>query len=110
MIEIQEQPDEYMAVIKERIRKIGSFSLLGPPDLLHLTRCRTKTQFLSKPKKELKSSYVFLAGLNVQNIAYLSGYVTRLINSEKKQKTASGEVEKAYFCLFDCFRRVDLHV
>jgi hypothetical protein len=92
MIEIQEHPDEYMAVIKERIRKIGSFSLLGPPDLLHITRCRTKTQFLSKPKKELKSSYVFLAGLNMQNIAYLNSYVTRLLNSEKKQKSSGGDV------------------
>lgn len=99
-----------MTVIKERIRKIGSFSMLGPPDLLHITRCKTKSQFLSKPKKELKRSYVFFTGLNVQNIAYLNSYVTRLLNSEKKQKSSSGEVERAYFCIFDCFRRVDLHV
>lgn len=51
LIEIVESPDEYMAVIKERVRKIGSFSILGPPDLLHLTRVKTKTQFLSKPKR-----------------------------------------------------------
>jgi hypothetical protein len=53
---------------------------------------------------------MFLTGLNVQNIAYLNSYITKLINSEKKQKTANGDVEKAYFCIFDCYKRIDIHI
>lgn len=69
-----------MSVIKERIRKIGSFSLLGPPDLLHITRVKTKSQFLSKSKKEVKTSYMFFTGLNIQNVAFLNSYVNKMMN------------------------------
>ena len=56
------------------------------------------------------TSYMFFTGLNIQNVAFLNSYVNKMINYERKLKTGAGDIEKAYFCIFDAFKRIDVHV
>lgn len=53
---------------------------------------------------------MFFTGLNIQNVAFLNSYVNKMINYERKLKTGAGDIEKAYFCIFDAFKRIDVHV
>lgn len=60
-------------------------------------------------------SYHYVHGLNLSTPASVSAYITLLINNFEEEKQSlfnRGEwkVVKGYFCIFDAFSKIDIHI
>lgn len=112
--EIIENDDQYENAIKFRRKNIENFTNLGPPDLCYLTKSFQKTLKISFSKGTNVGFYHYNYGLCPSTPAAVSAYITSLLKEQEEDSNwfSNGKwtIIKAYYCMFDSFSKVDIHV
>lgn len=116
VFEIMDGHSDNAEVLRMRIQRIRDYTTLGPPDVCYLSKQYTGGSVLSSNKEPIKAGfYHYVHGLNLSTPASVSAYINHMIKSmeEEKQsllKRGEWKVVKGYFCIFDAFSRIDIHL
>eukprot|EP00826_Nyctotherus_ovalis_P007894 TRINITY_DN12032_c0_g3_i1.p1 TRINITY_DN12032_c0_g3~~TRINITY_DN12032_c0_g3_i1.p1 ORF type:complete len:247 (+),score=47.83 TRINITY_DN12032_c0_g3_i1:137-877(+) len=114
LVEVKEEPYNFLAVIKQRNNMLGSFKGLGPPDLCYLVR-EEKGTFFSTHKKAGFFHYVY--GVDTSSPATIFEYVKSTVaqgpceyfcpHPSLLSLKSAITVTKAYFSVYNHFRSSD---
>ncbi|KAI9301442.1 Chs5p-Arf1p-binding proteins-domain-containing protein [Cunninghamella echinulata] len=92
-----------------RTDALGTFRELGPPDLCHIIKTHSKTNF-----SEL-GSYHYVSGVDASSSATLAAYLNSLTYSMDEHqswftKSNAWRIRSGIYCCFNAFSRVDVRV
>ncbi|KAL4470144.1 hypothetical protein ABPG72_016681 [Tetrahymena utriculariae] len=116
VFEIIENQQDQVEILRNRIKCMKSYSTLGPPDLCYLSKKYQSGSILPISKEQVQiGTYHYVHGINLSTPASVSAYINLMIKNmeEEKQtllKRGEWKIVKGYFCIFDSFSRIDIHI
>lgn len=114
LIETVEKEASGSSVIACRIKSISKFHYLGPFDLCYLTKEFQKSIKISFKKNTKTNFFHEFIGYDLPSPASISAYLKKLLELQEKEKSwlSNGKwrITNGYFCIYDAFTKVDIHV